>query len=230
VSVVECIVLCGGASKRMKPYVPWNKALVELRPGRTLLEHQVDWLEGHGADQIVLAVDGETYGRLREERPELLDRVDCSVERERLGTGGAVVRAMKLLGAPSFYLMNVDDIILSSNYSPEELLSVLEGQEGAMGAVLLGRTRFPFGIVETSSSQVTGFRQKPVLDYKVCSGHYAFTKEAVEKYFPKQGNFEDVPLPRMARDGVLHSLELEGEWITVNNLKQLEAAKRKLNM
>ena len=77
-------------------------------------------------------------------------------------------------------------------------------------------------------SRVTGFKQKPMLDFKVCSGHYAFTKEAVEKYFPERGNFEDAALPKMARDGVLNSLELKGEWITINNIKQLEAAKKKL--
>ena len=228
-SGVECIVLCGGESKRMKPYVPFNKALVELNQGRTLLEYQVDWLKGHGVDHIVLAIDHETYRRLRGERPQLLDRVDCSVERERLGTGGAVFKAKEMLGSSSFYLMNVDDIILSDNYAPEELLNVLERHEGSMGSVLLGRTRFPFGIVETSSSRVTGFKQKPVLDYKICSGHYAFAKEGVETYFPARGNFEDVALQRMAGDGVLYSVETGGEWITVNNLKQLEAAKKKMN-
>lgn len=228
-SGVECIVLCGGESKRMKPYVPFNKALVELKRGRTLLEYQVDWLEGHGVDHIVLAIDRETYGRLRKDRPQLLERVDCSVEGERLGTGGAVVKAKKLVDSSSFYLMNVDDLILSDSYAPEELVKVLERYEGSMGSVLLGRTRFPFGIVETMSSRVTGFKQKPLLDYKVCSGHYAFTKEGVETYFPERGNFEDVALPKMARDGVLYSLELGGEWITVNNFKQLEAAKKKLN-
>ena len=222
-------MLCGGESKRMKPYVPFNKALVELSRGRILLEYQVDWLIEHGVDHIVLAIDHQTYGRLREERPELMGRVACSVEGERLGTGGAVVKAKDLLGSSSFYLMNVDDIILSDNYAPEELVKALERDERSIGSVLLGRTRFPFGIVETSSSRVTGFRQKPVLDYKVCSGHYAFTKEGVEAYFPERGNFEDVALPKMGRDGVLYSLELEGEWITVNNLKQLEAAKKRLN-
>jgi NDP-sugar pyrophosphorylase family protein len=67
------------------------------------------------------------------------------------------------------------------------------------------------------------------LDYDICIGHYALTREGVERYFPESGGFEDEALPRMAGDGVLYSLRLEGEWITVNNLKQLEEAKKKLN-
>lgn len=226
---MESIILCGGESKRMKPYVPFNKTLVKLRGEQTLLEYQVDWLFDHGVDRVVLAIDCQTHRSLRSDLPQLLERVDCSVERERLGTGGAVVRAGEMLESSRFYLMNVDDVILSDGYGPGDLMVVLGGNEGSMGSVLLGRTRFPFGVVETSSSRVTGFRQKPVLDYDLCSGHYAFTKEGVEKYFPERGGFEDTALSRMARDGVLFSLRLEGEWITVNNLKQLEDAKKKLN-
>ena len=226
--MMECIVLCGGESKRMRPYISFNKALVELKEGKTLLEYQVDWLYDNGVDHIVLAIDHQTYIILRKDRPQLLRRVNYSIEKERLGTGGAVFKAKKMLESPSFYLMNVDDIILSNTYMPEKMLKILERHERSMGSVLLGRTRFPFGVVETSRNRVTGFKQKPILDYKICSGHYAFTKEGVETYFPARGNFEDVALPKMARDGVLHSLELEGEWVTVNNLKQLETAKHKL--
>ena len=38
-----------------------------------------------------------------------------------------------------------------------------------------------------------------------------------------------VALPKMARDGVLYSMVFEGEWITVNDVKQLEVAKKKLD-
>jgi NDP-sugar pyrophosphorylase family protein len=214
----------------MKPYVPFNKALVEIRDGQILLEYQVEWLMKHGVDQVVLALDGETYGRLRALRPDLLENVECSIERRRLGTGGAVVKALDLLGSSMFYLMNVDDIILSDSYGPNTLLGILESFDGALGSVLLGRTRFPFGVAETMGNRVVGFRQKPILDFKVCTGHYAFFREGVERYFPKRGNFEDEALHRMARDGLLYSLELEGDWVTVNNVKQLEASRRRLSM
>jgi len=213
----------------MKPYVSFNKTLVKLIGEKTLLEYQVDWLNEHGVDHIVLAIDHQTHSRLREDKPQLLERLDCSIEKERLGTGGAVVKAMDLLDSPKFYLMNVDDIILSDKYTTLDLLNILEGNDGKKGSILLGRTRFPFGIVETSSNRVTGFRQKPVLDYNICSGHYAFTKEGVEIYFPEVGNFEESALLEMVKDGVLNSMELDGDWITVNNMKQLEEAKKKLS-
>jgi len=225
---MEAIILCGGESKRMKPYIPFNKALVDIKDGKTLLEYQVEWLRSNGVDHVVLAIDVETYTRLRDLKPELLDIVNCSIEERRLGTGGAVVKALDLLSSDAFYLMNVDDIILSDEYEPKKLLDILNDFDGALGSILLGGTRFPFGIVETESFRVVGFKQKPFLNFKVCTGHYAFKIEGVRKYFPLLGNFEDEALQLMAVDGVLYSYELNGEWITVNNVKQLEAARKKL--
>jgi len=42
------------------------------------------------------------------------------------------------------------------------------------------------------------------------------------------GSLEDSALPEKARDKALYSLVLWREWITVNDLKQLEEARRKL--
>ncbi len=226
--LVESIILCGGAAKRMKPYLPFSKALAEVQPGITLLEYQVKWLSNSGKNRVILAIDRDTYTRLKAKETSLLDKITCSIEEERLGTGGAIKQAIELVDSSYVYVMNVDDIILSKAYTPSILLETFLKNQSAQGSILLTRTHFPFGIVEVSNGRVQGFKQKPLLDYKICSGHYAFTKDGVRKYFPQKGNFEDTALQRMAHDNVLHSTELDGDWITINNLKQLEVARQKL--
>jgi len=226
--LVESIILCGGAAKRMKPYLPFSKALAEVQPDITLLEYQVKWLSNSGKNRVILAIDRDTYTRLKAKETSLLDRITCSIEEERLGTGGAIKQAIELVDSSYVYVMNVDDIILSKTYTPSILLETFHKNQSAQGSILLTRTHFPFGIVEVSNGRVQGFKQKPLLDYKICSGHYAFTKDGVRKYFPQKGNFEDTALQRMAQNNVLHSTELDGDWITINNLKQLEVARQKL--
>jgi NDP-sugar pyrophosphorylase family protein len=226
--LVESIVLCGGAAKRMKPYLPFSKAYAEVLPGVTLLEYQVKWLFNSGMNRVILAIDRETYTSLRAKEVSLLDRITCSIEEERLGTGGAIKLAIEHVDSSSVYVMNVDDIILSETYAPSILLETFQKNQDAQGSILLTRAQFPFGIVEVSSGRVQGFKQKPWLDYKICSGHYAFTKDGVRKYFPQKGNFEDTALQRMAHDNVLYSTELDGDWLTINNIKQLDAARQKL--
>ena len=225
---MESIILCGGEAKRMKPYLPFNKALAEIKPDKTLLEHQVEWLSKSGMTQVVLAIDRENHKNLKEKELPLLDGIKCFIEEKGLGTGGAVFKAMEYVASSSFYVMNVDDVIISTTYAPSNLLEALQANQGALGLILLARARFPFGIVESLSDRVVGFRQKPLLDFKVCSGHYAFTKDGVRNYFPRKGNFEDEALQMMAQDNALYSKELEGEWLTINNIKQLEAARQRL--
>lgn len=224
----EAIILCGGAAKRLKPYLPFSKALAEIGPGTSLLQYQITWLKETGINRIILAIDYETHNTLNKEGASLLPEVECSIEKDRLGTGGAVRKALDRVESPYFYLMNVDDILLSDTYTPQLLLNIHRDNPKPAGAILLTKTRFPFGVVETSRRRVTGFRQKPILDLKVCAGHYTFTRKAVEKYFPEIGNFEDLALPQIAVDKRLNFHEFIGEWITINNLKQLEAAREKL--
>ena len=225
----EAVVLCGGAASRLKPYLPFNKALAEICPGTTLLEYQIGWLRENGIRGITLAIDEETLRILEETGSGTLDGLSCSVEAERLGTGGAVRQALEHVESDPFYLMNVDDILLSDEYSPMDLLEIHEEYPGAAGSILLAKTRFPFGVVETSSNRVVNFRQKPKLDLMVCAGHYTFTKETIERYFPERGGFESVVLPSIVRDLPLYSQEFKGEWVTINNLKQLTEAQHILS-
>ena len=222
----ESIILCGGEAKRMKPYLPFNKALAEIKPDITLIEHQIQWLISSGIDRIILAIDRETYRTLKAKGLTFPDKVEFSVEVERLGTAGAILKAVEQVESSFFYVMNVDDLLISETYSPLNLLEILQENQQIQGNILLSRTRFPFGIVETKNNMVTGFRQKPLLDFKVCTGHYAFTKKGVKQYFPQRGSFEDSALHTMASDKVLYSMELMGEWLTINDVKQLEAAKQ----
>ena len=130
--LVESIVLCGGAAKRMKPYLPFSKAFAEVLPGVTLLEYQVKWLFNSGMNRVILAIDRETYTSLRAKEVSLLDRVTYSIEEERLGTGGAIKLAIEHVDSSSVYVMNVDDIILSkpmplpSSWKPSRKIKTLK--------------------------------------------------------------------------------------------------------
>ena len=167
----------------------------------------------------------QDYGvMIKEKTPEILDHVQCSIEYEKLGTGGAVKKAIDRETSSSLYLMNVDDIIACPNYTPSQLIQ--KSSQG--GALLLAKTTFPFGVVETQYQYMVGFKQKPILAYWINTGHYALTREIVEQHFPERGNFEDPILPQMAKNKQLQHHKLDGDWITINNIKQLDQAKQRL--
>jgi NDP-sugar pyrophosphorylase family protein len=221
----EAIILCGGSAKRMKPYLPFNKALAELAPGQTLLEHQIAWLKRNNAKQITLAVDTKTYSDLSALTPHVLQTVHCSIETTKLGTGGAVWKAACKIDSPLVYVMNVDDIIVSDTFTPRSLVELTSGS--IKGTLLVTRTCFPFGVIETQDQYISMFREKPTLDYWINTGHCVLNRDYIEAYFPELGDMDQI-LPTMARQRVLLHHPLEGDWFTVNNIKQLEQAREKI--
>ena len=106
-------ILAGGLATRLRPLtdrVP--KALLEIA-GRPFIFHQLELLRNEGVDRVVLCVghlgeqiravvgDGRTHGIA----------IDYSFDgSELLGTGGALRRALPILGA-AFFVLNGDSYL-----------------------------------------------------------------------------------------------------------------------
>jgi len=221
----EAIILCGGSAIRMKPYLPFNKALAELAPGQTLLEHQINWLKINRARQITLAIDAKTYSDVSAFKPRILQEVRCSIETNKLGTGGALRKVSENIETPLVYVMNVDDIIVSDNYTPQHLLQITK--DDIKGTLLVTRTYFPFGVVETKDQYIHSFKKKPLLDYWINTGHCVIDTEYIKNCFTEKGDLDQL-LSEMAGKRLLVHRKLEGDWFTVNNIKQLEEARKKI--
>jgi MurNAc alpha-1-phosphate uridylyltransferase len=156
------MVLAAGLGKRMRPLTATRpKPLVEVA-GRTLLDRALDRVERAGiatavvnahyfADQIEAAVaarPGPLAIRVSDERAELLE------------TGGGVVKAMPLIDADPFFVINADNMWIDGSADTLRLL-VQRWDADAMDALLLlvplarasgydGRGDFhldPFGVV-----------------------------------------------------------------------------------
>jgi MurNAc alpha-1-phosphate uridylyltransferase len=126
-------ILAGGLATRMHPFterIP--KALLEVA-GRPFIEHQLDLLRREGVDRVVLCVgflggmieahigDGARFGL----------SVSYSFDGERLlGTGGALRRALPLLGQHFFVLYG--DSYLDIAYAPVQAAYRQSGLPGLM--------------------------------------------------------------------------------------------------
>ena len=204
--MTEAIILCGGAGWRLKPHTWIPKPLLpllETPTKKTLLDLQIEWLRKHGFERIILASN---------QHLETSHEVVEVIEKEKLGTGGAVKNALKEVTEELVYVMNVDDIV---SYNPQNLFEYSDS--GA--AILLARPHIGFGVVKLEGDFVTGFEEKPLLDFYVSAGHYVFKREVIEKYFPDRGDLERETLPILAINKLLKGMKLEGEWHTINTYK-----------
>ena len=101
-------ILAGGLATRLRPVterIP--KALIEVA-GRPFVEHQLALLQREGVRKVVLCVGylGEMIETVVGDGSRFGLSVSCSFDGERLlGTGGALRRALPLLGQHFFVLM-----------------------------------------------------------------------------------------------------------------------------
>jgi NDP-sugar pyrophosphorylase family protein len=206
---MDAIILCGGGSWRLKPdiWVPKPKLRINTE---TLVSHQINWLKKHGINRIILATNTSNLI----EDPS----VTYSIEKKKLGTGGAIKKAVEQVKSKRVYVMNVDDIVF---YDPKELYKYAD--KGA--AILMARPQLPFGRIYTSNTHVISFEQKPKLDFHVNAGHYVFNKSVVAKLFPDRGDMEAKTLEMLADKRMLRGYPYEGLWLTINTMKDLLAVR-----
>lgn len=220
----NAIILGGGNSSRTKLETKVPKQLLPIYNNKTLLQYQIEWLQSTGIEEVVLAIDSGTYDYIVEKIPYLLQMVDISVEVEKLGTGGAIRKAIDVVTSDKVYIMNVDDFVLSDFYTPDELIDTIGS--GFSGAILTSRGKFPYGVIKSRGRRVTTFEQKPMMDFKVSMGHYAFTTGSIKSSFPDRGDFETSILPELAQDKLLTFMDLDGTWVTTNTWKELVNARK----
>ncbi|KPV62178.1 MAG: Bifunctional protein GlmU [Candidatus Bathyarchaeota archaeon BA2] len=206
----EAVILCGGEAWRLKPATHIPKPLLTISADETLVDRQIRWLLEHGFSNIVLASNRSFPESAYFNSPV----VQTSLEKKKLGTGGALKMAATLIKADQFYAMNVDDIIF---YDPRTLYDYAD--KGA--AILLVQPRLLFGKITTRKNVVTKFEDRPILDIWVSAGHYVFSKKLVEEYFPDEGDFERKAMQKIVSDKFLKGLKYRGDWLTVNTMKDL---------
>jgi NDP-sugar pyrophosphorylase family protein len=166
----------------------------------TLLDYQLKWLLKNKINHIILASDKEYPVN-----DGFIGYAEWNIESYPKGTGGAVMSAIDKLKTDYFYLMNIDDVCA---YNP---ISLMEP-------------------VTQCRILVIGFKEKPLTYYYVSAGHYVFKKHIVEKYFPDNGNLEDMVLPQLSRERLLENYRLSGKWVSINTNRDYEEAKQLLGV
>ncbi|MCH7796390.1 MAG: nucleotidyltransferase family protein [Proteobacteria bacterium] len=132
----RAMVLAAGLGERMRPITDTlPKPLIELR-GRTLLDSILDRVEAAGVPEAV--VNLHYLGEMIEARlaPRARPRVSFSREETRLETGGGVRKALSLLGADAFFVINGDVCWLDGHTPALERLAAA-WDDAEMDALLL---------------------------------------------------------------------------------------------
>jgi NDP-sugar pyrophosphorylase family protein len=223
---MRAVILAGGLGTRLRPYttvIP--KPLVPVGD-RPVLEHIMRSLYASGVRKLDLCVShlGELI-RVYLSQLTLARDMELAFhwEDEPLGTAGALRRVPGL--NDTFIVMN-GDILTTLDY--RELVEFHREREAAL-TIAMRHTRVDvdLGVIETSDGFVTGYREKPSLDYDVSMGIYVYDERAL-RYLPAGScQFPELVLRLVAAGERVAAYRANGvEWFDIGTLEEHERAAR----
>ncbi len=131
--MISFVILCGGLGNRFQDVSKTlPKILAKINPKQTML----DWLaeEYLPKDSKIILATGHLHNKISQyiSNKNYLDSIKLSYERKKLGTGGAIIKASRLIDSEDFIVLNGDTIqeikisefIKKSKFSGKEVINV----------------------------------------------------------------------------------------------------------
>jgi NDP-sugar pyrophosphorylase family protein len=184
---VKAVVLVGGEGTRLRPLTETiPKPLLPLM-NRPFLSDVLDHLEEHGVDEVVLSSPylESTFRPFIDARGPALPSIRWVTETEPLGTAGAIVNALPLLGEDAFFVLN-GDILTDLDLTEMVRFHRGRGSEATIALTHVDDAR-PFGLVPTrGDGAVEDFREKPaeLVPGDINAGTYVLEPRTLEGLTP----------------------------------------------
>jgi len=221
---MKALILVGGFGTRLRPLtlsVP--KPLVEFC-NKPMILHQIEALVKIGVNEVVLAVNYRPQlmsAYLQPYEAKLGIKISYSQETEPLGTGGPLALAKELLndGEP-FFVLN-SDVICEFPFA--DLLAFHKAHK-AEGTIMVTKVEEPskYGVVVAQEDgKIMKFVEKPqvFVGNRINAGLYIFNSSILNRIEPKPTSIEKEIFPKMASEGQLYCMPLEGFWMDVGQPK-----------
>lgn len=222
---MKALLLIGGMATRL---FPLSKQIAKsLLPvvDREVLHYQITQLALAGVNEIILAAGHlveqlETY--TRDYSGGL--KFHISVEREPLGTAGAIANAAELIGDDPVIVLNADII------STLEIKQLIEAHKrGGRPATITGyEVEDPsrYGLLDIEGNAIRGFIEKPdpqitAPPYLINAGAYLLEPEAVRSIpYGKKVSIERETFPKLIEShGALTVCPFEGLWMDIGTFE-----------
>lgn len=218
------VIIAGGKGTRLEEKTEdLPKPMISIT-GVPLIERVIKWLRKNEVKKLVIGVaykkekimdylkDGKDFGV----------NIDYTFHDAEGGTEDAFKAAIEQSGIKdeNFYAMNGDQI---TDLQLEGLTnSHLKNK--AIATLVTIRLRTNFGIIDVDmQNRITKIHEKwSIPNILMNSGIYVFN-QGIKNYL-QGGNIEENAFRKLAKEGKIYSFYYDGEWMTVNDKKELKKA------
>ncbi len=227
-SIDTAVILAGGQGARLMPVskgIP--KPMVQIAD-KPLLAWILDWLENNGIKRVIIGVayKKEKIMEYLMNRPNKELSIEFSNHSVEGGTAeGFRLAISRYVKDEQFFALNADQI---ADVNLIELAnSHLRSRKKTLATMVVTKPMLPFGIVTIRKNRILSFTEKPKSPVYCSTGIYVFDRRIL-KYIPEKGDIEKVTLPHLANQGLIKAFIHNGTFITINTIKDLEEAQRRL--
>jgi D-glycero-alpha-D-manno-heptose 1-phosphate guanylyltransferase len=213
----EAIVLAGGLGTRLQSVVPDLPKCLAPVAGKPFLEYLLDHGRRQGIGRFIFALGYKTglVEAFVKER-SAPSEYHFSVEKEPLGTGGAIYQACRFAKGSAVIVLNADTFFA---LSLQELSDFHREKRAACSLALKPMTRFDrYGAVDLNArQQVTGFHEKRFMEKGLINGGaYALDVAGfLAKPFPPAFSFEKDYLEKEYQGGKIFGMISDAYFIDI---------------
>ncbi len=188
IKIREVIVLAGGLGTRLRSEIgEFPKPLAPIN-GEPFLTHVFKYLQKNGINKVVLSV-GYKWELIKEKYGEQWKDISIkyAVEKERLGTGGAIKLAMHQITSDDFYVLNGDTLFDVNLLTLETFHFKNKAQCSLALKELKNVDRY--GCVEVQGDRISAFQEKEFRKETIINGGIYCINKSILNEFPNQDIF-----------------------------------------
>lgn len=228
---MECIILAGGLGTRLQGILEAEtpKCLAPIN-GRPFLEYLLRYLENQQCSRVILALGHHHHTVLEWLKTKaFFFRVEWSIEKEPLGTGGAIRKAALMCRDKDVLVLNGDTMF---DVNLPELMARHQETKAAATLALKPMKDFNrYGTVQLNDeNRIIAFEEKaPRSEGLINGGIYALNVETLMNLpLPQKFSFEKDFLEAHVRDQYFAGFVQEGYFIDIGVPEDFERAQSEL--
>ena len=219
---MKALILAGGRGKRLRPLtdkIPKSLIPINKKP---LIQYTIKYLKKFGINEIIICsgYKSKQIQNFLKKKKNFGCKIEYSVEKNPLGTAGAIRNAIKNLSDESFLVINGDII---TNIDLKKILK-------KPNTIAANELKTKFGTMEIKNNNILKFNEKTdVQNVWMNPGLYHLSTDIL-KILPRKGSLEAEIFPKLAKNKSLHTVKFKNVlWHSIDSFKDIELSSQEIN-
>ena len=219
---MKALILAGGRGKRLRPLtdkIPKSLIPINKKP---LIQYTIKYLKKFGINEIIICsgYKSKQIQNFLKKKKNFGCKIEYSVEKNPLGTAGAIKNAIKNLSDESFLVINGDII---TNIDLKKILK-------KPNTIAANELKTKFGTMEIKNNRILKFNEKTDVQNVWMNPGLYHLSTGILKILPRRGSLEAEIFPKLAKKKSLHTVKFKNVlWHSIDSFKDIELSSQEIN-